>query len=249
MILLTNTYKAGLISNNKGTKRDANLNAGQEEEIDSNILFIKKHLEYLTALCFEETVDGLWSYQSENIHVDLFKVPKSNNNIDALMKSLKIGKHEPYFQFFDCLDSVKSLDSSQYLNIQYITWIYSPWYHHNKLNYNYSSNYIEVKLYSDTIQELHLNECKDKSNITFYLTLTNPELVDVINNNKFHFKEGNLFRSDDRIFTEPKYILDDGSVSTMTVEERRDKYYFEYLLVYKNYEEKNRELILEVFGL
>ena len=90
---------------------------------------------------------------------------------------------------------------------------------------------------------MHLNECKDKSNITFYLTLTNPELVDVINNNKFHFKEGNLFRSDDRIFTEPKYILDDGSVSTMTVEERRDKYYFEYLLIFKTYEETNKELI------
>ena len=50
LILLTNTYKAGLISNNKGTKRNADLNKGQEEEIDSNILLIKKHLEYLTSL-------------------------------------------------------------------------------------------------------------------------------------------------------------------------------------------------------
>jgi hypothetical protein len=38
LILLTNTYKAGLISNHKGTDRDANLNMGQEEEIDGNIL-------------------------------------------------------------------------------------------------------------------------------------------------------------------------------------------------------------------
>ena len=244
LILLTNTYKAGLISNNKGTKRNANLNSGQEEEIDSNILFIKKHLEYLTSLCFENTVDGLWTYQSDNIHVDLFKVPKNGNiNIDEFMKSLKEAKHEPYFQFIDCLNTANSLDDSQNLNIQYITWIFSPWYHHNTLNYNYSSNYVEIKLYSDDLNELQLKECKDDSKITFYLALTNPELIDIINNNKFHFKEGNLFKSDDRIFTEPKYILDDGSVSNMTIEERRDKYYFEYLLVYKNYEERSRELI------
>ena len=244
LILLTNTYKAGLISNNKGTKRNANLNSGQEEEIDGNILFIKKHLEYLTSLCFENTIDGLWSYQSENIHVDLFKIPKNGNiNIDEFMKSLKDGKHEPYFQFNDCLNTAKSLDDSQNLNIQYITWIFSPWYHHNTLNYNYSSNYVEIKLYSDDYNELQLKECKDDSKIIFYLALTNPELIDIINNNKFHFQEGNLFKSDDRIFTEPKYILDDGSVSNMTIEERRDKYYFEYLLVYKNYEERSRELI------
>ena len=244
LILLTNTYKAGLISNNKGTKRNANLNSGQEEEIDSNILFIKKHLEKLTALCFHNTVDGLWSYQSENIHVDLFKIPKNGNiNIDEFMKSLKDSKHEPYFQFSDCLNTANSLDNSQNINVQYITWIFSPWYHHNTLNYNYSSNYIEIKLYSDDLNEIYLNECKDDTKIIFYLALTNPELVDIINNNKFHFKEGNLFKSDDRIFTEPKYILDDGSVSNMTIEERRDKYYFEYLLVYKNYEERSRELI------
>ena len=244
LILLTNTYKAGLISNNKGTKRNANLNSGQEEEIDGNILFIKKHLEYLTSLCFEKTVDGFWSYHSSNIHVDLFKIPKNGDiNIDEYMKSLKEGKHEPYFQFNDCLNTAKSLDDSQNLNIQYITWIYSPWYHHNTLNYNYSSNYVEIKLYSDDNNELQLNQCQDDSKIIFYLSLTNPELIDIINNNKFHFQEGNLFKSDDRIFTEPKYILDDGSVSNTTIEERRDKYYFEYLLVYKNYEERSRELI------
>ena len=244
LILLTNTYKAGLISNNKGTKRNADLNKGQEEEIDSNILLIKKHLEYLTSLCFENTVDGLWNYTSDNIQVELFKINKNGNtNIDELMKSLKYGKHEPYFQFNDCLETAKSIDGSQYLNIQYITWIYSPWYHHNTLNYNYTSNYVEIKLYSDDIKEIELKECKDKSNITFYLNLINPDLIDIINNNKFHFKEGNLFKSNDRIFTEPKYILSDGSISNMTVEERRDKYYFEYLLIYKNYESRNRELI------
>ena len=244
LILLTNTYKAGLISNNKGTKRNADLNKGQEEEIDSNILLVKKHLEYLTSLCFENTVDGMWEYKSDNIHVELFKIGKNdNNNIDELLKSLKSAKHEPFFQFNDCLETVKSLDGSQNINIQYITWFYSPWYHHSTLNYNYTSNYIEVKLYSDDLKELELKECKDNSNITFYLTLINPELIDIINNNKFHFKEGNLFKSNDRIFTEPKYILSDGSLSSMTLEERRNKYYFEYLLVYKNYDKNNRDLI------
>ena len=243
LIRLTNTYKAGLISNNKGTKRNANLNLGQQEEIDSNIIKIKKHLEYLTSLCFTDTVDGKWTYKSDNLQVDLFKIPKNGDiNIDILMKSLKEENHEPYFQFGECINKVKSLDNSQYINVQYITWIYSPWYHHNTLNYNFSSNYVEIRLYSDSIKELELNDCKD-SHITFYLTLTNPDLIDIINNNKFHFKEGNLFKSTDRIFTEPKYILDDGSVSNMTLEERRNKYYFEYLLIYKTLNNKNRELI------
>ena len=100
-----------------------------------------------------------------------------------------------------------------------------------------------MKLYSDNLNELKLNECKDDSSITFYLTLTNPFLTDIINNNKFHFKEGNLFKSDDPIFTEPKYILEDGSVSSMSLQERRNKYYFSYLLIFKTYAEGNRELV------
>ena len=244
LILLTNTYKAGLISNHKGTDRDADLNLGQEEEIDGNILLIKKHLEYLTKLCFSDTVDGLWSYYSPNIKVDLLKIPKNGDiDIDEKIKSLKIGNHEPYVQFGSCLNSIKSIDNSQYINIQIITWIYSPWYHHHILNYNYSSNYIEVKVYSDNLNELKLNECKDDSSISFYLTLTNPFMTDIINNNKFHFKEGNIYKSDDPIFTEPKYILEDGSVSTMSLQERRDTYYFRYLLVFKTYDEGNRELV------
>ena len=242
-ILLTNTFKAGLISNNKGTKRNAKLNAGQEEELDSNNILIKKHLEYLTSLCFANTVDGLWSYESDNVHVNLFKIPKSEN-IDNIMKSLKHDQHKPYFQFDSCLNSAKSIDGSHNINVQYITWIYSPWYHHNTLNYNYSSNYVEIKLFSDDIHEIQL-ECEDSSNIIFYLTLTNPEIIDIINNNRFHFKEGNMFKSDDRIFSEPKYILDDGSVSNTTIEERKSVYYFEYLLVFKTLETKKRELITE----
>ena len=244
LISLTNFYKVGLIINRKGTDRDADLNMGQEEEIDGNILLIKKHIEYLSSLCFSDTVDGLWSYKSENIHIDLLKIPKNGNvDIDEKIKSLKIGNHEPYAQFGSCLNSIKSIDNSQYINIQIITWIYSPWYHHHILNYNYSSNYIEVKVYSDNLNELKLNECKDDSSISFYLTLTNPFMTDIINNNKFHFKEGNIYKSDDPIFTEPKYILEDGSVSTMSLEERRNKYYFSYLLVFKTYDEGNRELI------
>ena len=244
LILLTNTYKAGLISNHKGTDRDADLNMGQEEEIDGNILLIKKQLEYLTSLCFEDTVDGLWSYYSQNIHVDLLRIPKNGDiNIDEKIKSLKIDKHEPYIQFGNCINSIKSMDNSEYINLQFITWIYSPWYHHHILNYNYSSNYIEIKIYSDDLKELKLNECKDDSSITFYLTLTNTFLTDIINNNKFHFKKGNIYKSDDPIFTEPKYILDDGSISNMTLQERRDKYYFQYLLVFTTLDEDNREFV------
>jgi hypothetical protein len=190
-------------------------------------------------------VDGLWSYYSDNIHVDLFKIPKSGNNIDPIMKSLKSNKYEPYFQFDGCIDTAKSIDGSHFLNVQYITWIYSPYYHHNTLNHNYTSNYIEIKLYSDSINEIRLDECKDKKNVTFYLSLTNPVLIDIINNNRAHFKEGNMFKSDDRIFTEPHYILDDGTVSFMTLEERMEKYYFEYLLIFKSMDERKRELISE----
>ena len=243
MILITNTYKAGLISNNKGTKRNADLNYGKEEEIDINVSLIKKELEYLTSLCFTDTVDGLWSYKSDNIHVDLFKIPKNGNiNIDDLIKSLKENKYQPYFQLGDCLDSIKSLDGEN-INIQFITWIFSPYYHHNTLNYNYTSNYIEIKLYNDNREEIQLEQCKDNTKITFYLTLTNPELIDIINNNRFHFQEGNIYKSDDGIFTEPKYILEDGSVSEMSLEERREKYYFEYLLIYKTMEESKKELL------
>ena len=78
-------------------------------------------LEYLTSLCFENTVDGLWSYYSQNIHVDLLKIPKNGNiNIDEKIKSLKIDKHEPYIQFGNCLNSIKSIDNSEYINLQFI---------------------------------------------------------------------------------------------------------------------------------
>ena len=74
LISLTNTYKAGLIINKKGSDRDADLDIGQEEEIGGNIILVKKQIEYLTSLCFSETIDGLCSYRSKNILVDLLKI-------------------------------------------------------------------------------------------------------------------------------------------------------------------------------
>ena len=43
-------------------------------------------------------------------------------------------------------------------------------------------------------------EFKDYSFITFYLTLSNPLLINIINYSKFHFKEGNIFKSNYTIF-------------------------------------------------
>ena len=244
LIQLTNYYKAGFMTNHRGTKRDADLNYGQEEEIDKNMVLIKRQLEYLTKLCFSDTINGLWEYHSKNIHVDLFKISKNSNiNLDDKIKSLKIGNHEAYVQFGNCLNSIKSIDGSNNINLQLITWIYSPWYHHHILNHNYTSNYMEIKIFSDNLKELTLSQCKDDSTITFYLKLINPLLTDIINNNRFHFKEGNVYKSDDAIFTEPKYVLDDGSISDMSLEERRSKYYFLYLLIFKTLNEANRELI------
>ena len=244
LILVTNKYKAELISNRKGTNRDAELSLGQEEEINSNILLIKKQLEYLTSLCFSETINNIWSYRSENIIVDLLKFEKNDNiDIDEFIKLFKLKSHEPYFQFGDCLNIIKKNDDNKNINIQFITWVYSPWYHHRYLNYNHTSNYIEIKIYSDDLKELKINKCNEGTNIDFYLNLINPVLVDIINNNSNFFKEGNFYETNNPIFTEPKYILEDGSISNMSLEYRRKKYYFEYFLVFKTLDEINRILI------
>ncbi len=245
-IFITNSLKAGLMCNNKGTERNADLSAGQEDEFEIIVGNVKADLEKLTALCFPKALEngGYWNYKSENLNVDLYKWKKNgdpNYEIDKRMKEDKESKYQPFFQFDQCMNTAKEIDGSNYINVQYITWYYSPYYYSSKLYYNYTSDYIEVKLYSDDLQEISIGECKDKTNITFYLTLTNPLLIDIINKNKEHFKEENIYKAEDRIFSEPIYIEDDGSVNNMTLEERRKKYYFEYLLIFKTFDQANKE--------
>ena len=231
------------MSSGKGSGRNVDLNDGQEEEIQPNMATLKKLLEYLTSLCFTDTVNGEWEYTSENLKVNLYKFIKNDaGNLDNIIKNEKFNNYEPFVQFGDCIDTIKSADSSsKYVNLQLITWYYSPYYYSNTLNKNYTSNYMILKLYSDKIDEVGVDECK-KGNIVFHLTLTNPVILDIIKNNKEHFIHENIYKSSDRIFTEPIYINDDGSISDVTLEERFKKYYFEYLLIFKYFDATQQNL-------
>ena len=234
---LINYYKIGNMVNGKGTSRNSQLSFGQQSLVDSNSIQIKRMYEYLTSLCFSKCVNNEWNYKSDNLNVDLIQID-SNFNIDSYLKEKKEKSYEPYFQIGNCLNEVKK-STSGILNLQFITWYNSPYYWNPDLYWNYTTHYIEIKLYNQEYNEVPINECTNKNQIEFYLTLFNPFMVDILNKDKWHFYSENMHHSNESIFTNPKYIDSKGNIDHSTREERINKYYYQYILQFNTLSAKN----------
>ena len=236
---LTNYYKIGNMVNGKGNSRNAELSAGQQSLIDSNIYELYRILTQKTALCFANCVNNEWNFNSENLNVDLIQVT-NGFDIDSYLKNKKESNYQPYFQIGNCLNDVKKSTSGN-LNIQFITWYHSPYYYNPNLIWNYTSNYFTIKIYDDNeYSEIPIKSCNGKNQIEFYLILYNPILVKIINENKKHFLKENIYNSNHSIFTEPKYIDSKGKVENSTREQRIEKYYFEYLMKFDTFDAKTQ---------
>ena len=225
---LTNYYKIGNMANGKGNSRNSELSYGQQSLVDSNAIELKRMLEYLSSLCFPNSVNNYWNYKSDDLNIDLIIVSGSFD-IDSFLQEKKENIYYPYFKIGNCLNDVKKSTSGN-LNVQFITWFNSPYYYNPDLYWNYTSHYISIKIYNDELSEVPINSCSDNNNIEFYFSLYNPIMVDIIQPNKIHFTKEYLFTSDDPIFTEPKYIDKNGKIDFSSRQERIDKYYFEYIL-------------------
>ena len=232
---LTNHYKVGVMTNTDGrnTDRNGQLNYLQTDEIKANAMTLKKLLEYLTSLCFNDLNDSnyQWNYKSENLNVDLIRM-ESSLNLTKILENEKKSTYEPYISIENCQSGLYG--KSKTLNVQYITWYNSPYYYDSELYWNYTSHHITIKLYNEKIETVSSDECSDK--FKFYLSVYNPTFVDVIKNNKFHFI--NMYDSNDKIFTEPKFIESNGKINNLTREERINLYYFEYLLEFNSIDGK-----------
>ena len=234
---LINYYKIGNMVNGKGNSRNSELSFGQQSIVDTNSIQTKRMFEYLSSLCFSKTVNNEWNYKSNNLNIDLIQI-NSNFNIDSYLKNKKEKLYEPYFQIGNCLNEVKKSTSGT-LNLQFITWYNSPYYWNPDLYWNYTSHYIQIKIYNQEYNEVPINECTNKNKIEFYLTLFNPFMVDILNKNKWNFYRENMHSSNESIFTNPKYIDSKGNIEHSTREERINKYYYQYILQFNTLNGKN----------
>ena len=244
VILLINNYKLSTIINTDSNARNVALTSSQKDNVKSTIISLKKMLEYLTKLCFHYTENYYYNYKSDNLNVDLLQYPTSGNfDLDNLIKSKKYNEYAPYIEVNNCLNSIKNSISGNIINIQYITWYFPPYYYEYNLYSNYTGHYTELKFYDNELNEISVSKCEKDNEIKFYFSLYNTDFINIINSNKKHFYSENMFKSTDPIFTEPKYIEKDGTVNTMSREERITKYYFEYILTFNYLDEKELKYI------
>ena len=235
---LINNYKLINMKKGKGSKRNAELTKNEENTVSEHTDSLKNMLEYLTSLCFQNIKNNIWSFKSENAYFDLIQV-KNNFDIDSYLKNKKEKEHLPYFQIGNCLNDIKK-STSETINIQFVTWLNPPYYWNSNLYWNYTSHYIEIKLYNNELKEItNINQCSKDNNIEFYFTLNNPDIVEMLNENRWHFYKENMFSSEHEMFTYPKFIDKKGNIDDTTREERINKYYFEYILEFDYLDKSN----------
>ena len=226
---LINDYKIINMKNGIGSKRNSELTQNQEKIVSVNSESVKSMFEYLTSLCFLNINNNKWNFKSENAYVDLIQI-NNNFDIDSYLKNKKEKEYLPYFQIGNCLNDIKK-STSETINIQFVTWLNSPYYWNTNLYWNYTSHYIEIKLYDDQLKEIkNINQCSNENNIEFYFTLNNPNMAEILNENIWHFYKENMFSSEHQMFTYPKFIDEKGNIDDTTREDRINKYYFEYIL-------------------
>ena len=224
---LINYYKVGNMFNGKGNSRNSELSSSQQSVVDTNNLSLKRMIEHLTSLCFTKCVNNEWNFKTNNLIVDLIQV-KTNFDVDSFLEKKKTKDYLPYFKIGNCINEIRKSTYGTF-NIQFITWINSPYYWNPNLYWNYTSHYVEIKLYNDDLSEIIIDKCEDKNKIEFYFTLYNPLIVDMINKNRQHFSRENMFASDHDIFTNPKYIDKNGKIDHSDRDDRIKKYYFDYI--------------------
>ena len=184
-------------------------------------------------------------YESKNFYLALTPIEPDFDE-KAFFENRRIN-YKTQAEFMNCvnyLEIERLRNPNYYLYLFFIEYYYAPFAYNNTLLKNNTSPVIELKLF-DTVtgKFLSISDCQGSNQVKFIMPLSGYYYLDEFNSQKKLY-DPNVYRSpDDRIFEDPIYIMDNGNVTGITVEELKKEWYRRMNITPKYYDELLDEYI------
>jgi hypothetical protein len=178
-------------------------------------------------------------YESKNFYLALTPVEPDFDDVEFFKERRK--NYRTQIEFMKCVNYMEKerlKNTNYYLYLFYIEYYFAPFAYNNTLLKNNTSPVIELKLL-DTVtgKFMAMSDCEGDNQIKFTVPFSGYYYLDEFNSQK-KFYDPNVYKSpDDPIFKDPIYILDNGNVTGITVEELKKEYYRRMNITPKYYDD------------
>ena len=166
-------------------------------------------------------------YESKNFYIALTPVESDFDEITFFEQRKNLYKTQ--VEFMKCVNYIeieRLRNPNYYLYLFFIEYYNSPFAYNNTLLRNNTGPVVELRLL-DTVtgKFLSISECNDNNRIKFTVPYSGYYYLDEFNAQKKLFDPKEYKGPDDELFEDPIYIMKNGNVTGITVEEMKKMYY------------------------
>ena len=178
-------------------------------------------------------------YESKNFYLALTPVEPGFD--EAAFFEERKNNYRSQAEFMNCvnyLEIERLRNPNYYLYLFFIEYYYAPFAYNNTLLKNNTGPVIELRLF-DTVtgKFLTISECQGSNRIKLIIPYSGYYYLDDFNSQK-NLYDPNVYKSpDDKIFEDPIYIMDNGNVTGITVEELKKIWYRRMNITPKYYDD------------
>jgi len=236
-----NSYK---ITNNNSkleNVRTSYLDAPQSVIIKKYMTYLKSSIESLAQNYMNKVINGnsveikseiIEQYYSFDIYIKNLDIENFDFNEFFLKRHLN---YEGYFDAIDCLKQKfpKTVTKSN-IWMSFVYYKINPLVYDRNLYENSTSLLYTITFLDSEGKILDIKDCDDHPiKIYFPIYKYDEKIVQYVNNKKSFFYPNNTVPLNDDLFSRPVYVYPNGTVSSLTLDERIDLYHRVYNLTCK----------------
>ena len=178
-------------------------------------------------------------YDSKDFYIALTPIEPGFDEVEFFQERKQ--NYKTQAEFMNCVNYIeveRLRNPNYYLYLFLIEYYFSPFAYNNTLLRNNTGPVVELRLL-DTVtgKFLSISECQGNNQIKIIMPYTGYYYLDDFNAQKKMY-DPNVYKSpEDKIFEDPIYILDNGNVTGISVEELKKEYYRRMNITPKYYDE------------
>ena len=178
-------------------------------------------------------------YETNNFYLALTPVEPDFDEISFFEE--RKNNYKTQVEFMKCVNYIEKerlKNENYFLYLFYIEYYYAPFAYNNTLLKNNTSPVIDLRLL-DTVtgKFLSISNCDGENQIKITMPYTGYYYLEEFNLQK-NMYDPNVYKGpDDKIFEDPIYILDNGNVTGITVEQLKEEYHRKMNITPKFYDE------------
>ena len=232
----------GKIKYNTGLKvRNISLSKESMEGYKQSFDYIQEELIKLMKYIANEYIPNKESffYESKNFYLALTPIERGFDEKEFFKERKE--KYKTQIEFMNCVNYIEMerlKNANYYLYLFFIEYYYFPFAYNNTLLRNNTGPMIDLRLMDTTTGKfLEITGCEKVYSIKYTLPYSGYYFLDDFNMQKPMYDPNIYISPDDDLFADPIYIMPNGNVTDLTIEERIKMYNRIHNITPKYYDE------------